>query len=634
MDEKLIRDALGSPVPQYFVEDKTAYAVKTLDGRIVLSGDINFGKTKLLRDKYGSVLPQLWDAENNKWVLATSQNVGGGGAEVGEVKKQLDTVKTQLADITTQSIHKTISKMAKGEVVKIVACGDSITFGQNGANAGVQVTESERYPNELQQILRAVYNNPNITVINEGQPGWSSATWSAVNGRDFKSKVINAAPDAVIIMLGINDVHADLPRDTYRNNLDYLIGLAKSAGIEIILMSPTPTLQKTESSVASVKQINMQIMEYAQIAKSLAESKNVFFVDIQQEFLDLFYKHNVFKPTDIINADFTHLNSYKLIANVIIKNLMASSSLQITGEQKIMAVGSPYVYTNITKNDGVLNYPGVSDYERNYYMFSNGTKYMKFRFNVLKKNMNLKIRYNLSKANGQVGVFDNGVKVYDLLQHNGDNATGSMVLHSVATTVIENLSVGFHEILIDVTNATAVGTVTVPFQIVVEAFEFEENIDRELTRKKTVMSTMSTTYKETFGDIEVKNNKKLLIEYDGTLVEGMEFFTPGLRRDATTWIIPTVISVTTGKLRLLDRTLWTGEQTVTLGTTAIDFTKKHNLKIFVDSAKKYTIYLDGIKEIEAVATRNTIRSGKLMINYVNNVTDTIIDIDNLYVKYI
>lgn len=104
MDEKLIRDALGSPVPQYFVEDKTAYAVKTLDGRIVLSGDINFGKTKLLRDKYGSVLPQLWDAENNKWVLATSQNVGGGGAEVGEVKKQLDTVKTQLAETANQKV--------------------------------------------------------------------------------------------------------------------------------------------------------------------------------------------------------------------------------------------------------------------------------------------------------------------------------------------------------------------------------------------------------------------------------------------------------------------------------------------------------------------------------------------------
>lgn len=59
MEEKLIRDTLGRPVPQRYNED------------------INFSQTKLLRDQLGSVIPQLWDAQNNKWVVMTAQNTDG-----------------------------------------------------------------------------------------------------------------------------------------------------------------------------------------------------------------------------------------------------------------------------------------------------------------------------------------------------------------------------------------------------------------------------------------------------------------------------------------------------------------------------------------------------------------------------
>lgn len=82
-DIKLIRDMLGSPIPQYLNEDLEDYVVKTVDGSTVTRGDIDFSKTKLLRDKLGSPIPQLWDNIINKWVVDTRQGVSSGGGETG-----------------------------------------------------------------------------------------------------------------------------------------------------------------------------------------------------------------------------------------------------------------------------------------------------------------------------------------------------------------------------------------------------------------------------------------------------------------------------------------------------------------------------------------------------------------------
>lgn len=85
-NEKMIRDMLGSPVPQVYSKELEDYVVATVDGSTVSRGDINFNRTKLLRDLLGSVIPQLWDPVNNKWVVDTGQGRGGsGGGEGGPV---------------------------------------------------------------------------------------------------------------------------------------------------------------------------------------------------------------------------------------------------------------------------------------------------------------------------------------------------------------------------------------------------------------------------------------------------------------------------------------------------------------------------------------------------------------------
>lgn len=81
MDERLIRDVLGSPVPQHFNEEWGMFTVNTLDGSTVTNGDIDFSRTKLLRDRLGSVIPQVWDSVNQKWVVVTTQNADCGSGE-------------------------------------------------------------------------------------------------------------------------------------------------------------------------------------------------------------------------------------------------------------------------------------------------------------------------------------------------------------------------------------------------------------------------------------------------------------------------------------------------------------------------------------------------------------------------
>lgn len=160
MDEKLIRDTLGSPVPQHFNEELGMFTVNTLDGSTVTNGDIDFSRTKLLRDQLGSVIPQIWDALNNKWVVATTQNAGGdsGGiptshtheiSEVNGLKERLDEVFTQVSSgkllLETAIAAKGSAVNKTGDVATFEELNDGI-LGVEGSNTTPQKYFSDDYP--------------------------------------------------------------------------------------------------------------------------------------------------------------------------------------------------------------------------------------------------------------------------------------------------------------------------------------------------------------------------------------------------------------------------------------------------------------------------------------------------------
>ncbi|SOC12772.1 hypothetical protein SAMN05880501_10749 [Ureibacillus xyleni] len=79
---KLIRDMLGSDVPQYFNLDLQMFAVQTTDGSFITANDVDFAQTKLLRDALGSPIPQLWNPIDNKWVVDDGSYGGGTGGPI------------------------------------------------------------------------------------------------------------------------------------------------------------------------------------------------------------------------------------------------------------------------------------------------------------------------------------------------------------------------------------------------------------------------------------------------------------------------------------------------------------------------------------------------------------------------
>lgn len=96
---KMVRDALGSPVPQTLNEDGT-YTV-------LANGDItgiNFKYYKLLRDALGSPLPyQYFDVEQMKFVPGMIGGGGGSGGAVDSVNGKSGVVVLKAGDVGAAS---------------------------------------------------------------------------------------------------------------------------------------------------------------------------------------------------------------------------------------------------------------------------------------------------------------------------------------------------------------------------------------------------------------------------------------------------------------------------------------------------------------------------------------------------
>lgn len=77
-NKKLIHDALGSLIPQFYDEEQGIFVPMTNGTGDATS--VDFTKIKLIRDALGSVIPQYFDVTQNKFIPNTSN---GGGGEQG-----------------------------------------------------------------------------------------------------------------------------------------------------------------------------------------------------------------------------------------------------------------------------------------------------------------------------------------------------------------------------------------------------------------------------------------------------------------------------------------------------------------------------------------------------------------------
>lgn len=324
-------------------------------------------------------------------------------------------------------ISKTIDKMRSGQIVKIVAYGDSITFGWEPFT-GAQV--SKPYPLRLQELLRSYYDNENITVLNKGTGGWTTSNGVA----NLTTRVLSESPDLAIVMFGINDARNAITLADYRKNLIQITNDLKAANIEVVLLSSTPILDVENNN-------NVKLIDYTKVVKEVATSYNVAYLNLQLEVTNLFFN----KAEDAVRLlpDNLHFKAdkYYIIGDIVGSKLFLHGSeiLNVRDSLNVPIVKSPYVVTDLTST-ATNDYPF---YSSNYIMSSNGTNgtFLKFNFFIEKPGMSLSLQVPRNENGGILTPVFDGQVISGLNFYVDDSSSYENEL-----TIIENIPVGFHEL--------------------------------------------------------------------------------------------------------------------------------------------------------------------------------------------
>ncbi len=158
-------------------------------------------------------------------------------------------------------IKRTVSLLEAGEIVRIVAFGDSIT-------AGFAVRKG--FDHFWIRMLKEKYPKAEITFTNEGVCGDTS--FDGLSRLDWS--VIAHRPDLVTVNFGINDMYMGFRLEEFKSNLIEIterIIEGSGPGSEILLLSSEPLLTPRFDRI---------VLSYYQTLEDVAEEMGVGFVDV------------------------------------------------------------------------------------------------------------------------------------------------------------------------------------------------------------------------------------------------------------------------------------------------------------------------------------------------------------------
>ena len=130
----------------------------------------------------------------------------------------------------------TVEKLKAGKPVKIVALGDSITYG---AKVPRDEQPGALYFNVAADTLRKAFPLAQITTVNAGIGGDTVAEGLVRVGHYVAAE----EPDLVLVLLGANDAIGRFPETRVRRTMGYLIdALLSTTSAEVLILGPTPIL--------------------------------------------------------------------------------------------------------------------------------------------------------------------------------------------------------------------------------------------------------------------------------------------------------------------------------------------------------------------------------------------------------
>ena len=136
------------------------------------------------------------------------------------------------------NIDNTLHKLKSGEKVKLVALGDSLTYGwmtQYGFLDYLEILINKKYPNS------------EILIINKGVPGDTAADGLYRLERD----VIKLSPDLVFVQFALNDAYSGLSASSFQKNFESIIvKIKEKLNSEIALLTSVAIQDNSMNKVA------------------------------------------------------------------------------------------------------------------------------------------------------------------------------------------------------------------------------------------------------------------------------------------------------------------------------------------------------------------------------------------------
>jgi acyl-CoA thioesterase-1 len=156
--------------------------------------------------------------------------------------------------VTTLLLTATISSAAPA---RIVAMGDSTTAGTPGFKSPLEAPPNGRGDETSQYAYWLMKAHPEWQVLNRGVNGERSDQILA----RFERDVVAAAPKAVVIIAGVNDVYQGRAVAHVTAQLHAMYARAAQAGIRVVAGSIIPYNTATADQNARMRQINAWIRE-------------------------------------------------------------------------------------------------------------------------------------------------------------------------------------------------------------------------------------------------------------------------------------------------------------------------------------------------------------------------------------
>lgn len=194
----------------------------------------------------------------------------------------------------TDLLPRTLTKLKRGESLRIVAFGDSITAGGDATRP--ELIFWKRWADELQRKYPAA----TIEAINGATGGDTTR-----NGLDrLTEKVLKEKPDLVLVGFGMNDHNKGgfgTPVEVFAQNLETMIDrIRKESGAEIILLSTFPPNPKWRYG-------SHNMPAYADATEAVARRKQCAYVDIYGNWVALASRK---KPEDLLGNNINHPNDF------------------------------------------------------------------------------------------------------------------------------------------------------------------------------------------------------------------------------------------------------------------------------------------------------------------------------------